>query len=89
MKHWEILGKGIAGAKANAGVNVASQATPSGLGISKEGGKGIGRRGEAGIVHAELVPMGEGESGHDIVAGRALREPEGWFTQDGAQANPG
>ena len=88
-KHWEILGEGIVGTKANAGVNVASQATPSGLGIGKEGREGISRRGEAGIVHAELVLMGEGESGHDIIAGHVLREPEGWFTQDGAQANPG
>ena len=83
-KHGEALREGIPGADADAGIDVARQATPAGLSVGEEGRERLRRGGEASIVGADLVGVGEGERGDDVVAGSALCAVEGGLAKDGA-----
>ena len=76
-EHGETFRVSIAGAKADTGIDVASQATPPGLGVGEESREGRWRGGKAGVVRAKLILRRESEGGDNVVMGGALSETEG------------
>ena len=84
VEHGEAFGKSVAGANADACIDIAGQTTPTGLGVGEKGRERLRRGGKTSIVCVELVCPGEGESRHNGIAGIALREVEGGLAENGA-----